>query len=134
MHTKKWYLSWAALYFICAGLGCIPEPSGVLAGFMVVLSLLFFVPPAALLYWAIPREKWAAVRLIRYLSLGSLTLTLVLLVLNFLSAGLSDTAGTVLYALLVLVSSPMVCGQAWVISLFLWACILMVTLKYRKKT
>ena len=31
------------------------------------------------------------------------------------------------YVLLAVVSAPMLCGQIWVISLFLWACLLMVS-------
>lgn len=133
MNKKKLYIAWAVLYGICAVLGFIHEPEGVLAGVMVTLSLLFFLPPAILLYRAIPREQWGTVRAVRNLSIASLALTLVMLVLNFLSLGASDAAGYVLYGLLIIVSSPMVCGQAWVVSLFLWACLLMVSLKYRKK-
>lgn len=133
MKRKNLYIAWAVLYVICAALGFIHEPEGVLAGVMVTLSLLFFLPPAILLYRAIPREQWGTVRVVRNLSIASLALTLVMLVLNFLSLGASDAAGYVLYGLLILVSSPMVCAQAWVVSLFLWACLLMVSLKYLKK-
>ena len=133
MKRKNMYIAWAVLYVICAGLGFIHEPEGVLAGLMVILSLLFFLPPAILLYRAIPREQWGTVRVIRNLSIASLALTLIVLVLNFLSLGTSDAVGYVMNGLLIIVSSPMVCGQAWVVSLFLWACLLMVTLKYRKK-
>ena len=73
-------------------------------------------------------------RTIRNLSVASLALTLVLLVVNFLSVGASKAAGDVLYVLLIILSAPMVCGQVWVLSLFLWACLLMVCLKYRKET
>ena len=133
MNRKNLYITWGVLYGICAALSFIHEPQGVLAGLMVTLSLLFFLPPAILLYRAIPREQWGTVRVIRNLSVASLGLTLTVLVLNFLSLGASDAAGYVLYGLLILVSCPMVCAQAWVVSLFLWACLLMVTLKYRKK-
>ena len=133
MNKKKLYITWGVLYVVCTALGFIHEPEGVLAGLLVTLSLLFFLPPAILLYRAIPREQWSTVRLIRNLSIASLALTLLMLVLNFLSLGTSDAVGYVMNGLLIIVSSPMVCGQAWVVSLFLWACLLMVTLKYRKK-
>ena len=111
MNKTKWYIAWGVLYAVCTGLACISEPEGVAAGLAVTMALLFFVPPAALLYWAIPREKWGTVRLIRNLSIASLGLT---------------------FLVLILVSTPMVCMQSWIVSLFLWACLLMVTLKYRK--
>ena len=133
MNKTKWYIAWGVLYAVCAGLSFISQPEGVLAGLMVVLSLLFFLPPVMLLHWAIPREKWGTVRLVRNLSMASLGLTLVVLVLNFLSVGASAAVGDVLHVLLVLVSAPMICIQAWIVSLFLWACLLMVTLKYRKR-
>ncbi len=134
MKKQSLYSAWALLYALCAVLSLIPSPQGVMAGLMVTASLLFFVPPAMLLYWAIPRERWGTVRLIRNLSIASLSLTLVVLIVNFLSYGASVTAGNVLYVLLIFVSVPMVCVQAWVVSLFLWACLLMVCLKYGKPT
>lgn len=133
MKKRSLYIAWGVLYSICAGLGFIPEPEGVLTGLMVTLSLLFFVPPAMLLYHAVSREQYGTIRLIRNLSLASLGATLVTLVVNFLSVGASEAAGDVLYGLLILVSAPMICSRLWVLSLFLWACLLMVCLKYAKK-
>ena len=124
-----------ALIFFCAFLMIAFLRSGSVGtvGLAVTAALLFFLPPAALLYRAIPREQWGTVRLVRYLSIASLGLTFLLLILNLLSVGFSDTVGTVLYAALIMVSTPMVCMQSWAVSLFLWACLLMVTLKHRKK-
>ena len=133
MKKRNLYIAWGALYIICAGLGFIPEPEGVLAGLLVVLSLLFFLPPAMLLHHAVPREQYGTVRVIRNLSLASLGITLVTLVINFLSVGASTAAGDVLYGLLILVSVPMVCSQVWGLSLFLWACLLMVCFRHLKK-
>ena len=133
MKKKHWYIAWGALYFICAGLSCVSDPQGLVAFLAVSAALLFFLPPAMLLYWAIPRERWGTVKLIRILSIVSLALTFVVLILNFASVGLPDALGLFLYAVLILVSVPMVCMQSWIVSLFLWAILLMVTLKYRKK-
>ena len=133
MNKKTWYILWAVLYAACMGLSCVPEPEGVAAGLLVTAALLFFLPPAVLLYRAIPREQWGTVRLIRNLSIASLGMTFLVLILNLLSVGFSDELGMVLHAALIVVSVPMVCMQSWIISLFLWACLLMVTLKYRKK-
>ena len=131
-NNKFYYIAWGALYALCAGLSFIPEPAGALKGFMTVLSLGFFVPPAVILYRAVQARKQKTVELIRYLSLGSLVLTFVLLLLNFLSFGASAEAGSMVYWLLILVSVPMVSSGAWILSMFLWACLLMVSLKFRK--
>ena len=81
--------------------------------------------------------------LIRNLSLFSLIATTVVLLLNFLSVLLllhfssvswPQFLGDGLHCLLVVISTPMICGQYWLISLFLWACLLMVCLKYLRKT
>ena len=37
------------------------------------------------------------------------------------------TMGNVLFAVLIVVSSPMVCSGYWALSLFLWACLLIVS-------
>ena len=72
------------------------------------------------------------ITLIRNLSALSLGLTAVLLVLNFLTALRSELLGTVIHYVLVTVSSPMICSGHWAMSLFLWACLLMVSLSKKK--
>lgn len=130
--NTSYYIAWGALYVICAGLSFIPEPQGALNGLMLMLSLGFFVPPALLLYRAVKQRRWNTVRLLRWISSASLVLTFVMLLVNFLSFDASDAAGLVLNGLLILVSVPMICSGAWVLSLFLWALLLMLCLKYRK--
>ena len=129
------YWTWAGLYLLTCGLGFIPNPADGWAVLLLMLALGFFVPPALLLYGAIRGKEWKTVRFLRNLSIASLGLTLLVLVLTFLSAAARAEAalGYVLQVLLILVSAPMVCSQVWVVSLFCWACILMVTLKYRKE-
>ena len=61
-------------------------------------------------------------------------MTLFLLVANFLTAGATALTGDLLYGFLVILSAPMFCGQAWVLSLFLWACLLMSSLTCLKST
>lgn len=127
------YWAWGILYAVCAALGFIPQPEGPLAGLLVLLAVVFFLPPALLLYRAMPREDVKTVRLIRNLSAASLIATLVALVVNFLSVSASAVAGAVLYGLLIVVSAPMVCGQSWLIGLFGWALLLTVSRRYLKK-
>ena len=124
MKRKAFYALWAVLFILCAGLGFIPEPEGLTATALTLLSVAFFVPPALLLYQAETQD----VLLIRNLSALSLTLTLALLIANFLMAFSSETLGQILHYILIIVSCPMICSGHWAMSLFLWACLLMGSL------
>ena len=123
---------WAGLFIICAGLGFIPSPAGGLRILLTALSIGFFVPPAVLLYRAKQTGDGHTLQLLRNLSALSLLATMVLLVLNFLSAFWPKFWGDLLHGMLVVVSSPMVCSGYWALSLFGWACLLMVSLKLLK--
>ena len=133
MTKKAYYILWAGLFILCAGLGFIPEPAGFLRFFLTALSILFFLPPAMLVYFAGKQGDKLTLKLIRNLSAASLGLTLGLLIANFMSLMAPEALGNVLYGILVIVSSPMVCSGYWVLSLFLWACLLMACLKLLKK-
>lgn len=125
MNQKYLFALWGGLFALCAGLGFIPEPAGILKGLMVVLAVACFVPGFLLLRSASRKKDRRTVALVRNLAAASLIVTVVLLVLNFLSVLTSETLGTVLYYVLIIVSAPMVCGQYWVLSLFLWACLML---------
>ena len=129
MNKKTLFVLWGVLFAVCAGLGFIPEPQGAWKAVMTAVAVLFFLPPAWLLYCA-DRET---AMLIRNLSLLSLGVTLVTLILNFVLAVSSEFLGTMLHYILVIVSAPMICSGYWVLSLFLWACLLMASLKILKK-
>lgn len=120
MNKKTLFAAWAVLFVLCAGLGFIPEPQGFAKAVLVMLSVAFFVPPILLLRQGDQDTR----KLVRNLSALSLGLTLVLLVLNFLSVRMPEAVGDMLHGMLVMVSSPMVCSQYWVLSMFLWACLL----------
>ena len=128
MNKKMLFVLWGVLFVLCAGLGFVPELQGFLKGLMTALSILFFLPPAWLLY----KGDRETVLLIRNLSALSLGVTLVTLILNFVLAVSSEFLGTVLHYVLVVVSAPMICSGYWVLSLFLWACLLMASLKKTK--
>lgn len=130
MNKNTLFALWGGLFILCAGLGFIPSPEGGLRIALTALSLLFFLPPALLLHW---HRDSATVMLVRNLSAVSLLVTLVLLVLNFLFALSSEVVGNVLHYALIIVSSPMVCSGYWVLSLFLWACLLTVSGQMLKK-
>ena len=129
MKRKILYALWAVLFILCAGLGFIPEPEGLTATAVTILSVFFFIPPALLLY----RAEKHDILLIRNLSALSLGLTLVLLIVNFLTAFSSETLGQILHYVLVIVSCPMICSGHWAMSLFLWACLLMGSLRLLRR-
>jgi len=125
MKQTRLYALWAVLFILCAGLGFIPEPEGAAATVLTILSVSFFVPPALLLY----RGDQQDALLIRNLSALSLGLTLALLILNFLTAFSSETLCKILHYVRTIAASPMICSGHWAMSLFLWACLLMGSLK-----
>ncbi len=129
MKQKILYALWAVLFILCAGFGFIPEPEGSAAAAMTALAVSFFVPPALLLYRGQKRDAL----LIRNLSALSLGLTVMLLILNFLTAFSSETLGRILHYVLTIVSSPMICSGHWAMSLFLWACLLMGSLRQSRR-
>ena len=133
MSKKALFALWGVLFILCAGLGFIPEPAGFGRGLLTVLAIVFFIPGIMLLYRAKRQKDRETVTLIRNLSAASLGLTLLMLVANFLSLGVGEAVGDALYAVLVIVSSPMVCSGYWLLSLFLWACLLVVSLEILKK-
>lgn len=128
MKSKHWYILWGCLYILCAFLGFIPQPEGFWKVLLMLAAAAFFVPGWVLLYFAHSRQDLGHARVIRSLSLISLAATLIFLVLNFLSGNISEAGGDLLYGFLVIFSSPMVCAQYWIASLFLWACLLMTSL------
>ena len=131
--TKLLWILWAVAYGICTICGFIPVAEDAISGLFILLSLGFFVPPALLIFQGVQNKQPKILRLIRTLSIISLAVTLLTIVLNFISIQASEAWGTVLYWLLILVSTPMVCAQHWVISLFGWAMLLMTCLNYLKK-
>ena len=133
MKKSTLFALWGGLFIICAGLGFIPDPAGFLRFALTALSLGFFLPPAVLLYRAKEAEDTHTVQLVRNLSALSLSVTLVTLILNFLSAFWPEFWGNVLYFILVTVSAPMGCSGYWVLSLFGWACLLVASLQIGKK-
>lgn len=124
---------WGILYIICAGLGFIPEPEGGVRVLLLVISLLFFLPPAMVLRDAIRRGDQKTTRLIRLLSAASLGITLLLIILSILTAASGEAVGSVLNVLLVMLSAPMFCSNYWALSLFLWAALLTASFTAKKK-
>ncbi len=129
----KLSIAWAVMYIICVVFSFIPAGNDLLTVLEAALALGFFIPPALLLHYAVITGKKTTLIRIRNLCFASLGSTLALLVLNFLSVYFSAEMGTAVYYLLTLVSVPMICSQFWLLSLFVWACFLMVCLQELRK-
>ncbi len=127
------YAIWGVLYCLCVGLGFLPETTGFAKAILVGMGVLFFLPPFWLWWQAKKESNRKTFLILRLLSICSLGLSLILLVLNVLSVNFSAHTGLVLYVLLTMFSAPMICMQYWAVSLFLWACLLMLSLKPCRK-
>ena len=122
MKTKTLWLLWLYLFCFSCILGFIPNPTGLIKALLVLLAVGFFIPGGVLLY----RGSRRTLGWIVFISAASLVLTTVSVILNFASVLMERIWGTVLYILMGILSTPMLCSQIWVISLFGWACLLAV--------
>lgn len=124
MKRKVLYGVWIYMYLMCSILGHISQPSAPGRVWMTLAAVLFFVAPGILLADAIIHENRKGVGLIRWISVGSLTLTLAALIANIAVVNAATLVGNILHAVLIWVSTPMICSGYWALSLFLWACLL----------
>ena len=127
------YALWGGLFAVCAALGFVSQPGGILTWLMAALGLLFFVPPMLLLHRARAASHRPTAVLVRNIAAASLGLTFVLLVANFLSLLGSVALGNVLNVVLAIVSTPMFCGRVWALTLFCWAFLLICAAKLAKQ-
>ena len=124
LNYRLLYLTWAVLFVVTASLGLL-FPGG--AEHLLPLRLaaaIFFLPPWFILAKARAAGDGKHIRLVRYLALGSLVLTVVLLCLNLFSAGRGEALGAALNAALTIVSAPLVCSNLYAMPLFLWGTLL----------
>lgn len=97
----------------------------------VLVGLVFFVPPFYLLF--LSKKDAKTIKLVRTVSIVSLVTFVVLYVLNIMSVNWSVTAGRVLYYLMVVFCAPIMCGQFFIVSLYLWGCLLWACILMLKK-
>ena len=123
---KTLYIAWAVMFALTAVLGFLfPAAQNGWAKFALGLAAaVFFLPPWAIVVKAKKENARFHSRLVGILAASSLAWTLALLVLNLLSVTWSESLGNALYAALVIVSSPMVCSNLYVLPLFLWGTLL----------
>lgn len=122
---KVLYILWALLFALTAWLGFVPPADEKAATLYRILAGVFFVPPWMIMLKCRSEGNPKHNLVIKYLSIASLSATMVLMALNVLSINWSETLGTALNAALTIVSAPMICGQAYFLGLFMWGILLM---------
>lgn len=129
------YGLWLLFYIICLVLGfSVPaQTEGAQKVALCLLSLAFFVPGFLLLWEGHKQKDKKLLRRIRICSVLSLSVTMMVLLLNVLSVLWSEKVGDMLYQLLIFVSVPMIPCGSWILSLFLWACLLFASFPMKKK-
>lgn len=128
---KTLYIAWAVLYALTAALGLIQEPEGALSTFMTLLSMGFFLPPWVILSKAKGEDRPSHLRLIRYLGLAWVAVTVVLLCASILSVGRGEGVGNFLYYAMTIACAPMVCSQLYALPMALWGVTLALTREKR---
>lgn len=123
MKEKVLSFIWLGIFILCAGLGTITQRSVFGSVVLTILSLIFFIPPAMLLYQGLATENKKILLRIRIICLVSLSLTLCLIVLHIFTVFAGETIGKLLNDLLIVISAPMFCCAWQWVSLFLWACL-----------
>ena len=132
MKSKTLFILWGGLFVLCAALGFVNTESVAAQVLTTTLSIAFFIPAALLLYKCEESSNRSIALLVRNFSAASLLLTAALLIANFLSVLAPAWLGNMLHIILVIVSAPMICSGYWVLSLFLWACLMIYAIKLLK--
>lgn len=128
MKTKTLWLIWIYLFAFSCVLGFIPAPPTFVKVLLVIVSICFFIPGGLLLY----QGDRSCIRKVRLLSIASLALTLITIILNFTSVLMTPIWGNIFYILMGIVSTPMLCAQYWLISLFGWSLLMSASILAKK--
>ena len=118
------YIIWLCMAVLCIGLGTLEADSLLLQIPLAAIGIVFFVPPAIVMYDALESQNRKEILRLRLISILSLALTVIVLIAFVLSSAVGAESADFLYDLLNIVSCPMLCCQQWLISLFLWGCLL----------
>lgn len=132
MKQRSLWIFWGVAYFVCLGLGMIPEPEEGVRVLLTAASLVFFLPPGVMVYRAHKSGDGKTLKNLRLLAVLSLGLTMVMLIGNILAAFGSEGLGNLMHVFLALVSVPMLCSNYWALSLFLWAVLLFASMQKRR--
>lgn len=128
------YWIWAILFALTALLGLlfpnVENTAGQIA--LLMITVLFFLPPWLILAKAKQEASLHHVRIVRYLSIASLAATLVFFCAGIFSVRFSETVGNILHILMTIVCAPLVCSNFYVLPMFLWATLLVGSFGKRK--
>ena len=130
---KTLYRLWAGLFALTAVLGLLFPGVQNAAGrfFLALISVVFFLPPWAILSKAKAEGIRHHLRLVRYLAVASLGLTLVLFCAGILSLPYGDAVGNIIHILMTILCAPLVCSNYYVLPMFGWA--MLLTGSFQKK-
>ena len=124
MKEKVFYAIWLCLYILSVGLGTVTQRTAAMQAVFTALSLIFFIPGILLLWEGYRTGNRKILFRVRLISAVSLSLTVLLIVLNILTVTAGESVGQLLNDILIFVSAPMFCCGWQGLSLFLWACLL----------
>ena len=127
------YCVWLCLYILCVGLGTVEEVAGVGKVLFILTSLIFFLPGIYLLCLGKREGNRKILLRVRICAICSLSLTVIVFCANVMAVSASTDVGRTLYDILNLVSAPMFCAQYWIVSIFLWACLLSASFMKKEK-
>ena len=127
------YCVWLCLYSLCVGLGTVEEVAGIGKVLFIFTGLIFFLPGIYLLHLGKQEKNKKMVLRVRIVAICSLALTMIVFCANVIAVSADASVGRNLYEMLNLVSAPMFCVQYWIISIFLWACLLSASFMKKEK-
>ena len=127
------YCVWLCLYILCVGLGTVETVEGVGKVLFILTGLIFFLPGVYLLWLGYVQKDKKILLGVRICAICSLSLTVIAFCANVIAVGADSAVGSTLNEVLNLVSAPMFCMQYWIVSIFLWACLLSASLQKPKK-
>lgn len=120
---KTLYQLWAGLFVLTAALGLAFPGVQNAAGrfFLALISLVFFLPPWLILKRAKAEDNLHHLRLVRYLALASLSLTMILFCAGILSLPYGEWVGDLIHVLMTVLCAPLVCSNYYALPMVLWA-------------
>lgn len=123
---KTLYTIWAWLFALTAILGLLFPGVQNAAGrfFLALISVCFFIPPWLILTKARAEGSRHHLRLVRYLAVASLSLTLLLFCAGIWSLPYGQPVGDLIHILMTVLCAPLVCSNYYVLPMFGWATLL----------
>ena len=119
---KMLYIAWAVLFALTAVLGFVFPAVETLGARLALagLAVVFFLPPWLILAKSKSEGNRFHVRLVGFLAVSSIVLTVLVMILNIMSPLWSEAVGIALNAAFIIVSTPMFASNYYALSLFLW--------------